>query len=103
MIEIRKSMLTMGSIICLFVLISISYQPIVADEPIEQVTTPIEISIIEEDCPCDTTPAICSLLDYLIFVINIYVHSMELGGIVPPIATMLVVRIWDLGEELGCW
>ena len=34
MIEIKKSMLTMGSIICLLLLVSISYQPIVADEPI---------------------------------------------------------------------
>lgn len=30
----RKSMLTIGSIICLFVLVSISYQPLVAIKPI---------------------------------------------------------------------
>ena len=37
MIEIRKSMLTLGSVLCLFVLISICYQPIIAENQIEGV------------------------------------------------------------------
>ena len=37
MIEIRKSMLTKGSILCFFVFISIIYQPLVADEQIDEI------------------------------------------------------------------
>jgi hypothetical protein len=51
-IEIKKSMLTLGSIIVLIVLISISYQPLVADEKIEQIKRSLdENQIIEYNPP----------------------------------------------------
>jgi hypothetical protein len=35
-IEIRKSVVTLGSIICLFVLVFISYQPVIATQNIQE-------------------------------------------------------------------
>ena len=104
MIEIRRSMLTLGSIICLFVLVSISYQPLVADEQIIKQESIVKIiqPIIEDDCPCERTIDICSLLEILVLILGYYIVLMDIGGFRPPIPTAIFLFLWNLGERLDC-
>jgi len=75
----RKSVLFGGSILCLFILVSLSYQPIIAETPIESKASNLDVDEIKElynrlieiksqsDCGCEKSkeggfPIICLIL-----------------------------------------
>jgi len=84
----RKSILFGGSILCLFILVSLSYQPIVADTPIIESKVE-EILTDSEDCGCskiydiDNPPfLLCSILWSIYFPLQaLYVASKLLSEI----------------------
>ncbi len=62
----KKSILIAGSILSLFILVSLSYQPIIAEQPIIKPKEEV-ISVESNDCGCSSKPiwnfpVICSLL-----------------------------------------
>ena len=126
-------MLTMGSIICLLLLVSISYQPLVADEPIKQINKINETIIINkeflerynrfielksqfnDDCECDRTPdwgypIIClSLFAYLKVLMFIY-EFLQLFSIFYPLFYLFFIFLYrtmstfeDIWETFNCY
>ena len=99
----KKSIILGGSILCLFILCSLSYQPIIAEEPI--IETQIEdIPIKSDNCGCDEVfirwhPILCLLLTpiwlFIAFITEIITPMMN-----PP---LLYFKLERIGTELGCF
>ena len=117
----KKSIIIGVSVLSIFILCSLSYQPIIADTPIEPIPMAKEskafdldvdelkelyIKLLElkyqskDDCGCENTtgwgfPVICSIL-LVIDVICVFLFTIfGLGAFLSEI-------IWLIGEILGC-
>jgi hypothetical protein len=93
----RKSMLTMGSILVLFVLVSISYQPISAENPIELIKESKDI--LKCDCTCSrSTSLTCFTLEMIYYTLAfIYWFILHIEYI-----KSLMENIYDIAESLNC-
>ncbi|MCD4664038.1 MAG: hypothetical protein K8R68_02130 [Bacteroidales bacterium] len=117
----KKSIILGGSILCLFILVSLSYQPIVADMPIETIpmakeskASNLDADEIKElytkllelksqsnnDCGCDMVriwpfPIICITLYLMIKFVEIF-HLWPIGF--PP----LLVPLYALAGIFNC-
>jgi len=100
-----KKILVIGiSIISVFILCSLSYQPIIADEQIEQEFIQIiGNSIIEDDCDCLRYRVICNLLELIYFSLSLYCYFIyDLFGFDPPLSMLIIGLLWGIGNNLGC-
>ncbi len=98
----KKSILIAGSVLSLFLLVSLSYQPIIAEEPI--IETQIEdIPIKSDDCGCNNAntrwnfPIICSLLGVFLLITMILCISLNLREFCD-----ISMKIYDIMESLNC-
>jgi len=124
----RKYHLIGISILSVFILCSLSYQPIIADTPIETIGQVKESKVsvdrlnryrevynriveiksqLEYDCECEETkdwgfPLSGLLLEGIMFVVISYIILMEGFGYNPVIMLILVSSIWNLGDTLSC-
>ena len=120
----KKSIILGGSILCLFILVSLSYQPIVADMPIETIpmakkskASNLDVDELKElynkliemksqsDCGCGNKvfigwhPILCLLLSP-IWIIIATITEIITPIMNPPLLYFVIARI---GTELGCW
>jgi hypothetical protein len=96
----KKSIVIGITFLSIFLLCSISYQPIIADEPIIEPEHILieEYSIIEEDCPCEENndwdfPLICWILERLWYIIP------QFSPFPVPLMHWVIIII---AEMLGC-
>jgi len=97
----KKNILLFGCIICCFILVTLSYQPILAEESIETITQQVKES--KNDCDCEKKgivsiwqfPIICAILHILIKFVERY-HLWPIGF--PP----LLVPLYGLAGILRC-
>ena len=114
----RKSILFGGSILCLFILVSLSYQPIVADTPIQQIKeTKVSVSKIDRfneifnklieiksksDCGCEDNskwdfPIICDILGGIFFVCAFLWGVFKIH-----VAATVIGIVMNIAQTLGC-
>ena len=98
----KRNILMFGCMICCFFLVSISFNPIIADKNI--IETKEEIEINEEDCDCVNKnnrnyPILCLLLTPLWIIVAI-ITAMITSIMNPPFIYFAIAR---LGTDLGCW
>jgi len=98
----KKNILIVGCIISCFILVSLSYQPIIAEKPIEQITQQIKES--KNDCGCKDEssrwgfPIICTVLTILSGIFMILVISMNQNQFLN-----LLEFLMSIGNSLNCW
>ena len=98
----KKSTLIGISILSVFILCSLSYQPIIAEKPIEQITQQVKES--KNDCGCNDEssrwgfPIICSVLTILSGIFMILVISMNQNQFLD-----LLEYVMSIGNSLNCW
>ena len=96
----KKNILVFGCVISCLILVSLSYQPIIAEKPLIKSREKI-ISIESEDCGCNNQgniwpfPIICSLL-YLMYKFVYEFHLWPIG--LPP----LLLPIFIIAQLFGC-
>jgi len=100
----KKNILVFGCIIICLILVTISYQPIIAEEPIEQITEQvIEYRESKNDCGCDDIniqwnfPIICSVLGVFWLITMILCVSMNQRQFCD-----MAVSISDMMTNLNC-
>lgn len=98
-----KKIIVIGiSILSVFILCSLSYNPIIAEKPIIKTKEEV-ISIESEDCGCNSKsiwnfPILCSLM----FPIIIFLMTLSaITGINE--FHYLAQDFINIGENLGCW
>jgi hypothetical protein len=102
----KKNILIVGCIISCFILVSLSYQPIIADEQIDAI--PIiedtQTTISDDDCGCNDEssrwgfPIICSVLGMFLLITMILVISMNQNQFLN-----LLEFVNSIGNSLNCW
>ena len=98
----RKILVIGISILCVFILCSLSYQPIIAEKPIEQITQQVKES--KNDCVCNDEssrwgfPIICSVLGVFLLIFMILVISMNQNQFLD-----LLEFVMSIGNSLNCW
>ncbi len=86
----------------IIILCSLSYQPIIAEKPIEQITQQVKES--KNDCGCNDEssrwgfPIICSVLGVFLFIFMILVISMNQNQFLG-----LLESVNSIGKSLNCW
>ena len=121
----KKKSITLGVLFCIFILCSLTYQPIVANESLDtkldekgvsynnhldkiNINSIIKLllrsKILGNDCGCDTEskvlwpfPILCSILltPYIISTIGWFIFKLDIFRIINTI-------IYVIGEILGC-
>lgn len=129
----RKSILNMGSILVLFVLISISYQPLIADEPIKTINqSKLSINYVgklnaikevynrfiklesQSDCNCisNDNERLCAILTIIIvllyfpiiFIIDLLPEALgQLLFFITYPIRLITLKITDLYIYYECW
>jgi len=90
------------SILSVFILCSLSYQPIIAEKPIEQITQQVKES--KNDCGCNDEssrwgfPIICSVLGVFLLIFMILVISMNQNQFLD-----FLEFVNSIGKSLNCW
>ena len=98
----KKSIIFGFSILSVFLLCSISYQPIIAEKPIEQITQQVKES--KNDCGCNdessrwSFPIICSILGVFWLIFMILVISMNQNQFLD-----LLEFVMSVGNSFNCW
>ena len=98
----KKSILIAGSVLSLFILVSLSYQPIIAEKSIEQITQQVKES--KNDCGCNDEssrwgfPIICSVLGVFLLITMILVISMNQNQFLD-----FLESVNSIGKSLNCW
>ncbi len=127
----KKSIIFGGSILCLFILVSLSYQPIIAEKPIIENTKLKKKSFYDfdierykelfyrfvnnelsfQDCDCnskiiDEYPVITCYILAVINIISLIISYglFELGfyGYIFIYFAQIWCKTWDLGRSLDC-
>jgi len=97
-----KSIIIGISILSVFILCSLSYQPIIAEKPIEQITQQVKES--KNDCGCNDEssrwgfPIICSFLGVFLLIFMILVISMNQNQFLD-----VLEFVRSIGTSLNCW
>jgi len=97
----KRNILLFGCIISCLILVSLSYQPIIAEKPI--IDFKKEIEIAEEECDCLRYRVICNLLELIYFSLSLYCYFIyDLFGFDPPLSMLIIGLLWGIGNNLGC-
>jgi hypothetical protein len=98
----KRNIILFGCIICCLILVSLSYQPIIAEKPIEQITQQVKES--KNDCGCNDEssrwgfPIICSVLGVFLLIFMILVISMNQNQFLD-----VLEFVRSIGTSLNCW
>jgi hypothetical protein len=103
----KKNIISGLCILSVFLLCSLSYQPIIAEKPIEKISQQVmEFRESKNDCGCEDTkiwgfPILCTLLLPLYFKLFLIVGILP-GGLADPFL-LICLAIYKIAETLGCW
>ena len=98
----KKSTLIGISILSVFILCSLSLQPIIAEKPIEQITQQVKESKNDYGCNDESSrwgfPIICSVLGVFLLIFMILVISMNQNQFLD-----FLESVNSIGKSLNCW
>ena len=101
----KKNIIFGLCILSVFLLCSLSYQPIIAEKPIEQITQQVkEFRESKNDCGCNNLniqwnfPIICSILGVFWLIFMILVISMNQNQFLD-----LLEFVMSVGNSFNCW
>jgi NADH:ubiquinone oxidoreductase subunit 3 (subunit A) len=98
----KKKSITLGVVFCIFILCSLTYQPIVANE--NKNSTEYQLDFESYDCGCDDTeeafwdfPITCAILESLVIILKYNAPWPE-----PPLYSILIELVYFFGLIFYC-